>query len=372
MRSVLNDVAKSPQAGPHPGLLLERYAEIEMTFGHKDRGKVPNQQRQKHIQEVCSVAVPKIYSLAFSRWKASLSDACTVEVQATSRLLIGHGNPSPLGVGLTLHPVYGVPIIPGSALKGVLNHYLASRGLVGFDGVGYEGGSPVRPPGFYHRTLFGSPAFRDQQDEGARGFVSFEDAWYIPDSGKAGTSDREPDCPLVPDILTPHQKDYYQPAKGSDPTDWDEPNPVSFITVRPGACFLLAISSPDGRSDWAHFALEQLLEALSEMGVGGKVSSAGYGRLSKVDQIKKPRPRAPKDTPALLALREAVLRFQQQEEGKLAAFDAENWVFLIQAVETAHFPFLREVLAPLFNHRKLQKARASKLHEITALLPIQD
>ena len=64
------------------------------------------------------------------------------------------------------------------------------------------------------------------------------------------------------------------PATAGPPTR-DSPNPVGFITVRPGAQFLLAVTGPDA---WRDRAMQLLLEALENWGVGGK-TSAGYGRL---------------------------------------------------------------------------------------------
>src|SRR5690606_20321350 len=53
------------------------------------------------------------------------------------------------------------------------------------------------------------------------------------------------------------------------------PTPIAFLTVRPGACFLFALSGP---ADCTELAAQLLREALEKWGVGGK-TSAGYGRL---------------------------------------------------------------------------------------------
>jgi CRISPR-associated protein Cmr6 len=47
-----------------------------------------------------------------------------VEVELLSRLLVGHGTQSPTEVGLTTHRTWGVPVVPGTALKGLLSHYV--------------------------------------------------------------------------------------------------------------------------------------------------------------------------------------------------------------------------------------------------------
>jgi len=58
------------------------------------------------------------------------------------------------------------------------------------------------------------------------------------------------------------------------PNDYDSPNPVGFISVRPGTKFLLALS---GEGEWPELALCLLTEAIGAWGAGGK-TSAGYGR----------------------------------------------------------------------------------------------
>jgi len=50
---------------------------------------------------------------------------------------------------------------------------------------------------------------------------------------------------------------------------------VSFLTVKPGLKFLIALSGP---KEWTDLALELLKKALILWGVGGKTSS-GYGRF---------------------------------------------------------------------------------------------
>jgi CRISPR-associated protein Cmr6 len=203
----------------------------------------------------------------------------TCEVEARSRLLIGHGNPSGADVGLTVHRTWGVPVIPGSALKGLTAHYV--------DAV-YGGDEPERRQwlgptwrdgrvrkgdhaGAAFGALFGAPAVDGEEGSERGGIVAFHDALYVPGSAK--------DRPFARDVLTVHQKPYYDNKGGDWPNDWTSPNPVGFITVRPGARFLLALTGPQA---WRERAMELLLKALTEWGVGGK-TSAGYGRLACVE-----------------------------------------------------------------------------------------
>lgn len=292
MRGVLEAIAgnKTPE---HSGLAYDRYAPFE-----RGTGKIAPNQRDKWLEAIAAQPCSTDYAYAYKRWRESFeSDGSSFEiVKLTSRLLVGHGNASPTEVGLTMHHTWGVPIIPGSALKGLLNHYIDAvygpgnlsvhpmdpalsgelKERARFRGVTWneKGTVPKFGPGEIHRQLFGAPATDTgamyEPDAGeTRGCVVFHDALYVP---RSITNDK----PFVTDVLTVHQKKYYaQQRRDVAPTDWDEPNPVSFLTVKPGAQFLIALSGP---RDWTAFALRELLDALELWRIGGK-TSAGYGRM---------------------------------------------------------------------------------------------
>ena len=89
-----------------------------------------------------------------------------------------------------------------------------------------------------------------------------------------------PPLPLAQDVITVHQKAYYDAAgRGRSPNDYDSPVPISFLTVKPGTSFLLAVSGPPERADLTELALHLLHAALEDWGIGGKTSS-GYGRMT--------------------------------------------------------------------------------------------
>jgi hypothetical protein len=97
------------------------------------------------------------------------------------------------------------------------------------------------------------------------GYITFFDALYVPGSGHAGQ-------PLWPDVMTVHHPDYYG-NQDRPPADWDNPNPVSFLSAT--GDYLIALAGPD---QWVATAFEILQLALAEMGIGAKTAS-GYGRL---------------------------------------------------------------------------------------------
>jgi CRISPR-associated protein Cmr6 len=249
------------------------------------------------LSKVADIPISDDYAHAFVRWKASFTAPGdrTAELTLNSRLLVGHGNPSPTDVGLTVHHTWGAPIIPGSALKGLLAHYVEAtlgpddmsvgpaehkdedRDRAYFRGVTWKDRRIVHGPGPVYRELFGAPDADDdaifrqnQQLAGAsKGRVTFHDALYVPRSNRD-------DRPFVVDVLTVHQARYYQSLGAHFPCDYDDPIPVQFLTVRPRAKFLLALS---GEPEWTELAASLLSDALHGWGAGGK-TAAGYGHGS--------------------------------------------------------------------------------------------
>lgn len=271
----------------HPGLAYEVWA----PFGAD--GKIPDAERSKWLDAVARLSATADYAKAYARWKASFTAPgdVLVEVEAVSRLLVGHGLGSATDVGLTLHRTWGVPLIPGSALKGLLAHWVDAvlgpdpnqpePDRLPFAGVDWQGRRIRHGPGEVYRVLFGAPEADEETDDrpktAQRGLVVFHDALWVPNTPSS--------TPLAVDVLTVHQKRYYDAMGESWPVDWDDPNPVAFLSVRPGARFLLALSGP---AEWTALAKELLLEALAGWGVGGK-TTAGYGRLEALGR-DEPRP----------------------------------------------------------------------------------
>lgn len=266
-------------------------------------GKISDEIRASWLAVLADRRITPDYAHAYDRWRSSFHAPRdrVLELELQSRLLVGHGNPSALDVGLTVHHTWGVPVIPGTALKGLLAHFVDAvygpddpdrppweqtddeRERARYQGVTWKGQRIARGPGDVYRAMFGAPdADEDEQMRahdlaaGAqRGLVVFHDALYVPE-GKKGDGPIDV-SPFAIDVLTIHQKAYYDSAGKSPPNDYDAPNPVSFLSVRPGTKMLLALSGP---ADWTELAERLLLDALAAWGVGGKTSS-GYGRLAK-------------------------------------------------------------------------------------------
>jgi len=242
--------------GQHPGLLLQRYFD-----GPRAERDKPGERRTLFKAVVDAGQCPgleAVYGPAFSRWKLSLPEGTKTSELATvsNRLIIGLGSQNVLETGLTLHHTYGVPIIPGSALKGLAAHYCAQAW--GASEPKYRKGKDS-----YHQLMFGNT--------GDGGVIAFHDAWLLPESLPTT---------FTRDVMTPHHPNW-QKEDSPAPTDFDSPTPISYLSVR--GTFLVAVSwagpEHEQSTKWTGRAMELLVQALSDWGVGGKTSS-GYGRLS--------------------------------------------------------------------------------------------
>ncbi len=276
----------------HFGLAYERWPPRQVG------GEVDTDDRNDWSRNLEQVRVSDDYRQFFERWRASFGpDVRVAVVELRGRMLIGHGNPSATEVGLTVHHTWGVPVIPGAALKGLLAHRfdilygpegdeddLQDAQRNAWRGVRWAGDSIARGPGAHYRALFGSPDAQQDASEreagreagASAGLVTFHDALYVP--GSVIEAEHVEDRPFARDVLTVHHKSYYDGSGEVFPNDWESPNPVAFMTVRRPARFLIALGGP---SDWTELAERHLLEALQGWGVGGK-TSLGYGRLSLV------------------------------------------------------------------------------------------
>jgi len=153
------------------------------------------------------------------------------QLKTASRLVVGLGAGHVLETSLTLHHIFGIPYIPASALKGVvrmvsfweiagklnkksdneiekLQEQLYDNELSGSDSEKI----------LKHKLLFGTQNFK--------GLLVFLDAYpEIQDNQQI----------FELDVMTPHYQGYY--TKNQVPGDWENPNPIIFLTVKKGITF---------------------------------------------------------------------------------------------------------------------------------------
>lgn len=254
----------------HAGLWFDRYLAKQ---NPREGNNTTTEAYKEHVQHTCNVAQQGdngLYEQFYGRWKQTLTEmgATCLEAEAAGNLAVGLGSESVIETSITLHHTYGLPYIPGSAIKGAAASFAHQR--IESDAWRREtkkGDKIVTEWGDAYKAVFGTPDMM--------GYVTFHDALYVPASGKDGK-------PLFPDVMTPHHADYYGGKKPDEdkksdvlpPADWDDPNPVSFI--RATGSYLIAFSV---ESDELIEPVTELLKmALAQFGVGGKTSS-GYGRF---------------------------------------------------------------------------------------------
>jgi len=222
-------------------------------------------------------------------------------------LAIGLGRKGVIEAGVRLSHSYGVPVIPGGAIKGALSSWVDWRysppvedvrkdyekmGQVAawFTGRRTANGHPGLPCGSSYSFLFG--------DLNAQGALVCEDAWWVPQEGVS---------PLRMDIVTPHHLDYYSKKGAKPPSDTDEPVPVTLPVVTGKFHFVIHLRWPDTAVEeatgsaykaWLEAGKQLLLEMLSEAGLGGK-RTQGYGRF-QIDHPVKPAPERTQTQPGLM------------------------------------------------------------------------
>lgn len=174
------------------------------------------------------------------------------ETKFYGRVILGEGGLTPFSnvVQLKLHPLYGIPYVPASSIKGGLRacwHDL-------YAGLEDENKKQIEV------ELFGTA-----EENGQEGKLIFFDAFPT-------------EFILTKDIETPHFQDYYTDANnGKQPTDDHSPIPITIICMEkvtlliPMACRDQALWNKQKEN--IDKALKKMIE---EFGIGAK-TALGYG-----------------------------------------------------------------------------------------------
>lgn len=246
-RDALISIKITSVPSTNTGLWIDRYFD----------GDDDSQSRSNLVKDASKITIPELYAVFYQRWKNTLAEmgAMIRTAKVKGRMIVGLGNESVLETSVTLHRTYGVPYIPGSAIKGLAASY-ARRRL-----TNWHTNSDA------YKVVFG--------DTDDAGYITFFDALYVPETDHNKQ-------PLYPDVITVHHQKYYQDAS-RPPADWDDPNPVPFVSAT--GSYLIALAAPelDNRQPWLEAVFDMLKLALLEMGIGAKTSS-GYGRLTFEDE----------------------------------------------------------------------------------------
>lgn len=230
------------------GLWLDRYLPVDenwkLTGSAKRREQVFQLVNSSQIEERIEAlekrqeSLQEWYRLRYGQRAVSWFDA-----KPTWRFVVGLGAAHVLETDITLHRIFGLPIIPASSLKGAARAYAQIvEGKAGSDGE--------------FNTIFGT---NEQAGE-----VTFLDA--IPIGGLKFTLD----------IMNPHYPDYYRTEGTQAPSDWQSPNPVPFLTVSETSYRFTIVARTEKGINYIDTARRWLWGALAELGIGAK-TSADYG-----------------------------------------------------------------------------------------------
>lgn len=174
-----------------------------------------------------------------------------------SRFIHGLGGANVRETSLTLHPVYGVPFIPSSSVKGIVRNWFIQAYC--------DGNEAALDENKWGRFVFGT-----QENRGA---VQFHDILLY-----KGLN-------IEADILTVHFNNYYSGKKPA--TDYGHKiNPVLFWTVNVNEANIF-LTMKKGREielpakDILNAVVAWTIQAFKEFGIGAK-TSLGYGLFKEV------------------------------------------------------------------------------------------
>ena len=297
---------------PHAGLLLMRGWKEDVQAG-----------KAAHIDSVCDHQQPSaLYELAYARWRQATSDVrCfrSLYAELLQRMFIGLTAGAAIETGVCSSHSYGMPMIPGSSVKGCARGYAQKIGM----------------EVSYRAALFGEDK-TDVGDSGRQpgaGCLVWHDAWWIPRPGVR---------PYVREVVTVHHPDYY--AGNGAATDFDSPVPNAQIAVPGGFHFVV-----EGDPAWAELAIKLLEAALADTGIGAK-RAAGYGFMAIDQQATNKAQKAVKQAmeQKFSAQDKVRSRLSDMDEKALADkfgvglnatrndYDAEEWALVPQMAREIH------------------------------------
>lgn len=261
-------------------------------------------------------------------FRSAYGDRASITIgQLEGRLAINLANGIIPNAGICLDRLFGLPYIPGSAVKGVCRHtaleelktaketekqrelFELFRLVFGTADNDFEKGDLKA----FHHLLRDRP-------ENQKGAVSFLPAYPVNEAR------------IVVDLTNVHYPDYYRTGRTKYlPKESPQPNP--FPAVETGAQFAFCLVLHDPKSDAALLkAAGRWLEiALTERGLGAK-TAAGYGWFSLC--------------PKVLEQIEAELRKEKEEAERLASLSPDERVEdAIRKLEDEAFATFAKTLA---------------------------
>lgn len=297
------------------GLLMARYVPYEVIKKEKGESSSNWLQKKAKIEK-------RLLNHTYKRWELYTAGAMQRFTMSTGgRLIVGLGYKGALEIGITLQFVTGLPVIPGSALKGAARSYgllsIASQLKPEFESDELDKLDDELDK--LDEELSKGDFKRVENNEKLLPFAeSFHRAFGSQDAGGicifydsvVSGSDTIVVNLFEADVMTGHFPKYYndmnrisenekraQKSKTADnhqgphaPSDDQSPNPITFLTVAPKTTFAFAIGlrhsvEKTAKDEQAlRQAAEWLRAALENFGVGAK-TAAGYGWFENYQKL---------------------------------------------------------------------------------------
>jgi CRISPR-associated protein Cmr6 len=194
--------------------------------------EINNQTKNKSIiEEFYNKFKERVKKQKESLKKIGYEDIFSSKLKTAYRLVVGLGSGSVFETSLTLHHIFGIPYIPASALKGVVRSVsfweIAKSEMKKNENFNIEEfqkklydeniSNSDTEEIIIHKILFGTQEFK--------GLLIFLDSY--PENNNFDIFEL--------DVMTPHYQEYY--TQTQTPGDWENPNPITFLTVKKGIPF---------------------------------------------------------------------------------------------------------------------------------------
>jgi CRISPR-associated protein Cmr6 len=212
--------------------LQEINNQAKKEINNQTKNEINNQTKNKSIiKEFCYKFKERVEKQKESLKKIGYEDIFSSKLKTAYRLVVGLGSGSVFETSLTLHHIFGIPYIPASALKGVVRSVsfweIAKSQIeknINFNIEEFQKklydeniSNSDTEEIIIHKILFGTQEFK--------GLLIFLDSY--PENNNFGIFEL--------DVMTPHYQKYY--TENQTPGDWENPNPITFLTVKKGIPF---------------------------------------------------------------------------------------------------------------------------------------
>lgn len=226
------------------------YLKMDFDKDRPDDRKKKRDYKNDHLKKIVELSGKPLPYYAKLKNRFFFDKKHSFNLNTKTRLLVGFaGSDSVVENSISLHPLYGFPIIPGSSLKGITRYYCKEF-------------KNIDPETF--KRMFGNAS---KEEESREGEVVFMDAW--PDEWENNL--------LELDVMSPHYSEYY---RGTEfPSDDSDPIPIIYLAIPKGIKFRFSLLPSRICRDKAiiYTAICYLKDALKNIGVGAKTgSSYGY------------------------------------------------------------------------------------------------